>query len=265
MEVEFRPALANAGLTFVRGDLDPVVRIPALVGNRIEVPRRTTLVSQGATVEMVEHLMAACAGAGVDNCEIWVNRPEMPGCDGSSLPFLHALQQAGLVEQELLRPRLIISDITRVGDSEHWVEARPADHGGLSLRYQLDYGSGNDIGRQSLKLQLTPESFEQELASARTFLLQDEADWLRSRGLGERVSCHEVLVFGAEGLVDNELRFEDECVRHKALDLVGDLALTGCDLVGHIAAYRSGHRLNAELIRVLLAECEVQIERRRTA
>jgi len=265
VQVEFRPAPADSGITFVRADLQPVVRIPAHVANRIEVPRRTTLTAHGVAVEMVEHLLAACMGLEIDNCEVWVDSAELPGCDGSSAPFVDALQQVGAVEQENLRPRLTVADATRVGDDDSWVEARPSASAGLSLKYQLDYGSGNDIGRQTIKLEITRESFQSELASARTFLLSDEADWLRSRGLGQRVKWQDVLVFGEDGPIENELRFEDECVRHKALDLLGDLALAGCELVGHFAAYRSGHRLNAELVRVLLTQCQIETERRKSA
>jgi UDP-3-O-acyl-N-acetylglucosamine deacetylase len=103
------------------------------------------------------------------------------------------------------------------------------------------------------------------LAPARTFILEDEARWLRERGLGTRVSNKDLLVFSLDGPLENELRFEDECVRHKALDLVGDLALAGCDLVGQFIAYKSGHRLNAELVRMLLTEGQIEEGIRRTA
>ena len=264
VKVELRPAPAGSGITFVRADLSPPVRIPATVAHRIEVPRRTTLTAAGAAVEMVEHLLAACAGLSIDNCEVWVDKPELPGLDGSSLPIVEALQRAGTVEQERLRARIVVTDVTRVGDDDSWVEARPSSGLGMSLKYQLNYGTGNAIGRETIELNVTPESFLSELAPARTFLLSEEAEWLRSRGLGRRVTCRDLLVFGDEGPIDNELRFEDECVRHKALDLVGDLALAGCEFIGHVSAYRSGHRLNAELVRVLLDECQVETERRRT-
>jgi UDP-3-O-acyl-N-acetylglucosamine deacetylase len=160
---------------------------------------------------------------------------------------------------------LVITDTTRVGNDESWVEARPSKHAGLSIKYKLDYGSDNVIGRQTLEMRVTPETFRSELSSARTFLLQAEADWLRSRGLGSRVTPRDILVFDDRGPIDNELRFENECVRHKTLDLVGDLALAGCSLVGQIIAYRSGHRLNAELVQALLSEGQVIESRRKTA
>jgi UDP-3-O-acyl-N-acetylglucosamine deacetylase len=129
----------------------------------------------------------------------------------------------------------------------------------------LDYGNESPIGRQTIQMALSPEEFCRELAPARTFILQQEAEWLRQQGLGQRVTCNDLLVFDDAGPIDNPLRFEDECVRHKTLDLVGDLALAGCDIHGHLVAFRSGHRLNAELVRALLAEEQVVEDFRRIA
>jgi len=215
------------------------------------MPRRTTLAIDQVSVEMVEHIIAACAGLGVDNCEIWVDQVEMPGMDGSSLAFVEALDEAGIVIQSEPRPRWVVNEPTRVGSETEWVEARPADHGEFSCEYHLDYGTG-PIGCQVFSMQVSPKAFRTELAGARTFLLQQEAEWLRSQGLGARVTYQNVLVFDDHGPIENELRFVDECVRHKTLDLIGDLALAGCDLVGHIVAHRSGHRLNAALVTTLL-------------
>jgi UDP-3-O-[3-hydroxymyristoyl] N-acetylglucosamine deacetylase len=265
VRLEFRPAPPQTGIVFVRTDLPKPVRIPAQVGHRIEIPRRTTLAVDGGSVEMVEHILAALAGLWIDNCEVWVDRPEMPGCDGSSAAFVQALRTAGIVQQDWPCRQLVITDTTRVGNDESWVEARPAKHGGLAIKYKLDYGPDNVIGRQTLELRVTPETFQKELASARTFLLKEEADWLRSRGLGSRVTPRDILVFDDQGPIENELRFENECVRHKALDLVGDLALAGCTLVGQVIAYRSGHRLNADLIQALLSEGQVIESRKKTA
>ncbi len=265
IRVEFRPADVGTGLVFVRRDVAALPRIAAVVANRIETPLRTTLSSEGVTVEMVEHVLAACAGLEVDNCEIWVDQPEMPGCDGSSQVFVDALTRAGIVEQKAIRKRLVVKEVTRVGDGESWVEIRPRPRGGFALRYRLDYGSDSAIGRQTIELAVTPSAFRRELAPARTFLLESEAEWLRSRGLGTRVTEKDLLVFGDEGPIGNELRFDDECVRHKALDLVGDFALAGCELIGLVIAHRSGHRLNAELVRALLSEGELAGEQRRTA
>ena len=251
VSVEFRPAASDSGVVFVRRDLPGQPRIPATIANRSDMPRRTTLCREGAGVGMVEHIMAALAGLRVDNCEVWVDQPEMPGCDGSSLPFVEAILAAGMVEQHAPRQRYVVQNTIRLGNEDAWLEARPGGGDKLVLRYDLDYGSANAIGRQSLEIVLSPRFFRVNLAPARTFMLEIEADALRAQGLGQRVTANDLLVFGAQGPIDNQLRFPDECVRHKLLDLVGDLALLGADLVGRFHAYRSGHRLNAGMVTAL--------------
>jgi len=249
--VEFRPAPAHHGIAFLRGDLQPNVRIPALVNYRCEAPRRTSLGVGSIRVEMVEHLLAALAGMGVDNCAIWTDRAELPCFDGSSFPVVEAIRKAGIVALNAPRKRLTIDRIIRLGDDRSWVEARPSRTEGLRVEYLLDYGSG-PIGRQSLVVQLDESNFVHELAPARSFLLAEEAEQMRQQGIGSRVTSHNVLVFGPDGPLENDLRFADECVRHKTLDLLGDLALAGCDLNGSVVAHRSGHKLNAELVAALL-------------
>jgi UDP-3-O-acyl N-acetylglucosamine deacetylase len=254
VRVVFRSAPANAGVKFVRADLPACPRIRATVDQRIDAPRRTVLAAGGATVEMVEHILAALAGLQIDNCEVWVDAAEMPGCDGSSLQFVEALLEAGTVTQSAPCRVLPVSQLVRLGDDECWIEARPALRPGLTLQYRLDYGPASVIGRQTLSVAVAPESFRSELCSSRTFLLRSEADWLQAQGLAKHARYRDLLVFGDDGPIDNTLRYPDECVRHKLLDLVGDLALAGCPISGHIVAYRSGHRLNAELVRTLIAQ-----------
>ena len=207
---------------------------------------------------MVEHVVAALAGLQVDNCEIWTSASELPGCDGSSQPFVEAVLEAGTVQQEAWCEPMVVNDTFRVGSEDSWVIAEPLEPGDLPgsliLRYELDYGQDTAIGCQSLEIAITPENFLSELAAARTFVLQSEAEWLQDQGLGTRVACKDLLVCSADGPIDNELRFPDECVRHKTLDLLGDLALSGCQLSGRITASRSGHRLNAELVRTLIKQ-----------
>lgn len=254
--VEFRPGGVDTGVVFVRRDLEGCPRIAATIGNRSETPLRTTLRSGEAGVDMIEHIMAALAGLQIDNCELWVDQQEMPGCDGSSLPFVRALRAGGIVEQRATRSQRIISRILRLGDRHSWIEARPCCSGNTILQYELDYGPESPIGRQTREIAISPESFEKELAPSRTFLLKREADALQSKGLGRRATYRDLLVFDDEGPIDNQLRFADECVRHKLLDMVGDLALAGCDLIGRFVAYRSGHRLNAEMVHAVLGEAE---------
>lgn len=265
VRVQFRPAEPHTGIVFVRGDLEPPKRIPAELANRIETPRRTTLTCEGTTVEMVEHVMAALAGLRIDNCEVWADSPEMPGGDGSSQAFVEAIDAAGIVVQNAVRRQLVIRDVTRVGDEVAWVEARPARSPEMLIQCYLDYDSLPVIGCQTIEVAVTPDSFRSELARARTFISKQEAEWLLSQGLGKRVSYADVLVFDRKGPIENPLRFEDECVRHKVLDLVGDLALAGSDLVGHFVAHRSGHRLNTELVRRIVSNRHLLRDRRRSA
>jgi UDP-3-O-[3-hydroxymyristoyl] N-acetylglucosamine deacetylase len=250
---EFRPAAPYSGLVFVRGDLPGCPRVAAVAGNCVEMPRRTVLRAGTAAVEMIEHIMAAFAGIQVDNCEVWVDRPEMPGCDGSCLPFVAAMERAGIIEQDAPRALVSVDRVVRLGNDDCWIEARPGPPGKTVLQYDLDYGSGNPIGRQSLEILLSPRHFHFNLAPSRTFMLEREAAAMRDLGMGARTTFADLLVFAADGPIDNQLRFPDECVRHKVVDMVGDLALAGCDLAGRFAAHRSGHRLNAELVRAILA------------
>jgi UDP-3-O-[3-hydroxymyristoyl] N-acetylglucosamine deacetylase len=257
VRVEFWPAAEFAGITFVRHDIGPAARIPVDPSLRIDVPRRTTLDLNGARVEMVEHVLAALAGLGVDNCEVWVDAPEMPGCDGSARLFVEALDAAGIVEQRSSVPQIVVERSVRVGEGDSWVEAQPARSAGLSISYELDFGPGNAIGRQTYALDLTPDSFRRQLAACRTFIPQETAQAMVAQGIGLRVTTQDLLIFGPHGPLENTLRFPDECVRHKILDIVGDLALTGCEIVGHVVGHRCGHALHAELARRLKAEFAV--------
>ena len=253
-----KPAEVDSGIVFVRTDLTGCPRIPATIAGLTETPLRTTLRCQDAGVDMVEHVMAALGGLRIDNCEVWVNRQEMPGCDGSCLPMVEALDAAEIVEQDAVRKQLVVGHAVRLGDEKSWIEARPCCSGKLVLQYEMDYGAGNPIGKQSLEVALSPDRFREELAPSRTFVSEQDAVALRAQGLGRRATCRDLLVIGRDGPIDNEFRFPDECVRHKILDMVGDLALAGCDLVGRLLAYRSGHRLNARIVRAVLAEADAQ-------
>jgi UDP-3-O-[3-hydroxymyristoyl] N-acetylglucosamine deacetylase len=265
VRVEFRPAPPETGIIFVREDLPSRPQIPASVDHCTDIPLRTNLRCGVAGVDMIEHVMAALAGLRVDNCFVHVDEQEMPGCDGSSLPFVEALLGAGIVPQGADRRAWLVREPIRLGGDDAWIEARPCCSREPVLQYELDYGPGYPIGRQKREVILSPEVFCEELAGSRTFLLQEEALALKSRGLGRRATCRDLLVFGPGGPVDNALRFPDECVRHKLLDMVGDLALAGCDLVGRIVACRSGHRMNIELVRAILAAASVPQRLRRCA
>jgi UDP-3-O-acyl N-acetylglucosamine deacetylase len=252
VRLEFRPAAVGSGVTFVRSDLGSSARVPVSGDLRIEVPRRTNLRAGRVDVEMVEHVLAALAGLRIDNCEVWTNQPEMPGCDGSAAPFVAALLRAGIVQQSAEAASLRVTETVRVTEGEAWIEARPSAKGQFSIEYQLDYPSARAIGRQVARVIVTPERFRSELAPCRTFVLRSEAEQLTRQGLGLRVTPRDLLVFDEDGPVENRLRFPNECARHKALDVLGDLALSGRRMIGEFVAHRSGHRLHAELTRQLL-------------
>jgi len=265
VRVEFRPAAVNEGIVFVRRDLPGTPRIPAHIAYRVEQPRRSSLRCAGAGVDMVEHVMAALGGLRIDNCQVWVDEAEMPGCDGSAMPFVEAIDSACIVEQDAIRPQWIVEEAIRLGDRDSWIEARPVCGGQPLFEYQLDYGPESPIVPRTCAMQLSPDAFRRELAPCRTFMLKAEADWLVARGIGRRTRIQDLLIYGADGPIDNHERFPDECARHKLLDMVGDLTLAGCDLVGAFTAHRSGHRLNAELVRVLASRSEGMDRQKRCA
>lgn len=261
VRVEFRPAPIDTGIVFVRADVGSSARIPALAAHRVTASRRTNLRCGEAQVDMVEHILAALAGLRIDNCEVWVDAQEMPGCDGSALPFAGPLVRSGMVEQEAPARSLRVDRTIRVGDGDCWIEARPIETRALVIEFQLDYPNCPAIGSQRARIEVTPQSFLRELAPCRTFLLAAEAEQLRARGLGDRVTSRDLLVFDENGPQDNPLRFTDECVRHKALDVLGDLTLTGRRLIGEFVANRSGHRYNAELAAQLVRRTESHYDR----
>ncbi|MEM9413252.1 MAG: UDP-3-O-acyl-N-acetylglucosamine deacetylase, partial [Planctomycetota bacterium] len=225
VEIRFQPAEENHGISFVRTDLAGRPRIQANVLNRVKGPRRTTLVTGGTCVEMVEHVMAALAGLQIDNCEILVNQAEMPGCDGSSKQFVDALQSAGIRQQTSPKTVWSIRDVIRVGNDHSWIQCEPSPTGQLELCYQLNYWQPA-IGKQEFSCVVTPERFVADIADARTFVLQSEANLLRQQGLGLHVTYDEILVFDDTfGPIGNEMRYSNECARHKLLDMIGDFAL----------------------------------------
>lgn len=260
IKLRFLPAVAGHGIAFLRTDKLCAPPIPALVSYTVPSSRRTTIARCGIVVEMVEHVVAALAGLQIDNCLVELDGPEPPGCDGSSLLFAETLLEAGIVDQGVSRDRLELRHAVVVqGDGGQTVCGSPVSDGRgsegrggdgqLQINYSLDYGPHSPIGQQQYSVVVTPETFLSEIAFARTFLLEHEAQALRAQGYGRRTTTRDLLIFGPDGLIDNTLRAPDECARHKILDCIGDLALVGCDLAGVITARRSGHQLNAEFVR----------------
>lgn len=252
--LRFHPASPNSGIWFVRSDQPRPIRIPARVEAVSKRSRRTSLQNGTVSIETVEHCLSACAGLGIDNLEIELTGGELPALDGSCLPFVRLLQKAGIESQEASREPFVIDEVVRVADGDMELVALPPlneNAGSLEIFYDLDYGAGNPIGRQMLSFTLNPDGFVEQIAPARTFVLEHEAQALRSAGLGLHLNYQDIVVFGEDGPIDNPLRFADECVRHKILDLIGDLMLLGRFIVGRIHARKSGHSLNQGLVRAL--------------
>ena len=235
------PALPDSGIVFRVGDSEP---IPAAPESVIDSHYATTLGRGKTRVQTVEHLMAATAGLGVDTLDIRLDGTEVPALDGSAKPFVALLLSAGRVQLGARRRPITIPYPIRVGDSGRWLQIVPADR--LRISYTLD----NDhpaIGTQALSWIATERSFIDEFAPARTYGFLKDLGAIRKRGLAQGVSLDNTIGVGNSGVL-NGLRYRDEFVRHKVLDLVGDLGLLGRPVLGHIIARNAGHALNYELV-----------------
>ncbi|AMV17970.1 UDP-3-O-acyl-N-acetylglucosamine deacetylase [Planctomyces sp. SH-PL14] len=250
--LRFLPADENHGIVFERVDLAAPVRIPATIASLVKMPRRTAIASGGASVQMIEHVMAALAGLQVDNCLVQLDAPEPPGGDGSALFLADALWEAGFESQSAPRSIHAVQQSVVVEErSGSRISVAPTRDGSYRVSYSLDYGACA-IPPQSFDVVLTPESFIEQVAFARTFILEEEVKFLQAQGIGLRATPQSLLVFGPGGVIDNRLRAPDECARHKVLDCIGDFALIGSGLSGDFRADRSGHHANHEVVRQLL-------------
>lgn len=256
MSLSFQPAAENSGIVFRRSDIAGKPSIPAKIVHRVSGPRRTTLVKNGHSVEMVEHVLSALAGMKIDNCVVEVNRAEMPGMDGSSLPFVEALLTAGTVQQSAVRKFTQVTETVRVGNAHSWILIEPSPSQQFELCFQLDYPTCPAVGQQAFSSVVNTDRYRLSIAAARTFVLENEAEQLLRQGLGARVSHKDILIFNDEGPIRNSLRFVDECARHKVLDMIGDFSLIGTDIVGKFTAFKSGHRLNSQVVLELLRQGE---------
>ncbi|HVP09751.1 MAG TPA: UDP-3-O-acyl-N-acetylglucosamine deacetylase [Phycisphaerae bacterium] len=254
--VRFRPAAADSGIIFVRNDGPVPAQIRADVANVTKRARRTSLRNGTLAIETVEHCLAALLGLGIDNVEVEINGGEMPGGDGSSKHYVDVLREAGIRPLDAKRRPLVIQETIRLADGDAELIAVPCETEGLEILYDLDHGPDGLVPRQLLALHLSEEVFCNEIAPARTFLFEEEARQFQAAGLGQHLTYSDVVVIGPQGIIGNQFRFPDECVRHKVLDLIGDLALVGRPIQGKIIARKSGHALNHELVRRLLEVCE---------
>jgi UDP-3-O-[3-hydroxymyristoyl] N-acetylglucosamine deacetylase len=254
VRITLHPAEPNTGIVFRRTDLG--LRLPA----RFDLVSDTRLCTQislpdhpEARVGTIEHLMAAFAGLGIDNAVVDVDGPELPVLDGSSAPFVFLIDCAGRIAQEAPRDIIEILHPVRVDAGAGYAELRPGA-AGLDMAMSIDF-SAPAIGCQALTLSLTEQGFRRELAQSRTFALLPEIEALREAGLARGGSLsNAVVVDGARVLNKTGLRAPDEFVRHKMLDVVGDLALAGAAINGRFTGHRSGHALNNRLLRALFAD-----------
>ena len=249
VRARFHPAPIGSGVTFVRSDQPEPVRISARLENLTKRARRTSLRNGTLAVETVEHCLAAIRGLDIDNVEVELDNAELPAGDGSSQPFVDALTQAGIQEQDAERVSINITQPLRAVEGDAELVIWPGEENQLDIIYELDYGPESPIGRQFHHYKVATESFAREIAPARTFVTDVEAAELRAAGMGTHLQYSDILVIGRDGPIDNEFRFPNECVRHKILDLVGDLMLAGAFVCGKIYARKSGHSLNHELVR----------------
>lgn len=256
VQVRFVPADTDIGVVFVRTDLDEPVRIEATVRNLAERSRRTAVKKGQISVETIEHCMAAINALEIDNIFIEVSAPEMPGLDGGSGEYFRTLKKCGFAEQEKPRKEFAISQEISISEGGASIYALPSGGECLEITYDMDYTQHTGIGRQLLSCSLSAEYFETNLAPARTFLLEAEARQFQSHGIGTHLSPRDVLVISSDGPIKNSYRFADECVRHKIVDLIGDIALVGRRLTGRIVAYKSGHNLNQQLAGKLFEQAQ---------
>ena len=255
----FAPAAPGAGISFLRESGERSAVIPALVSHVVKQPRRTVLKNGTLKVETVEHCMAALAGLGVSNARVRLaggTTGELPGGDGSSRFFVDALHDAGLAEQDAEVEPLVIKKPLQVSIGDATIAALPGPTDKLEIIYEFE--AEPPVGRQSLCFHLGDDDFIDGLAPARTFVFEREAQQLRKLGMGQHLTEKDLLVIGGRGPIDNAFRFADECVRHKVLDMIGDLALVGRPIRGRLVAHKSGHELNHLLARRLLLQHEAE-------
>lgn len=248
------PAGPDTGILFRRVDLSPPVEIPAQAELVRETMLSSNLVKDGAKVGTVEHLMSALAGMGIDNCVVELSAAETPIMDGSSSPFVFLIQSAGIHEQDAAKKFIRIKQPVQVSDGDKFARFEP--HEGFRLSFGVEFKHPVfKSGRQSAVVDFSTTSYVHEVARARTFGFMRELDQLRANNLGLGASLDNVVALDEFRIVNQDgLRYEDELVRHKILDAIGDLYLIGHSIIGAYTAWKSGHALNNKLLRAVLAD-----------
>lgn len=249
-----KPAPVDAGIIFRRVDLDPVVEIQARAENVGETSLSTSLVQGDTKVSTVEHLLSAMAGLGIDNAYVEVSAPELPIMDGSAGPFVFLIQSAGIEEQEAPKRFIRIKKPLTISDGDKTASFLPFD--GFKVSFTIDFNHPVFRGRTvDAEIDFSSTSFVKEISRARTFGFMHEIEYLRSKGLARGGSVDNAIVVDEYRIVNEDgLRYEDEFVKHKVLDAIGDLYLLGHSLIGEFRAHKSGHGLNNATLRALIAQ-----------
>ncbi len=253
VSMTLHPAAPDFGIVFRRTDVaGEGVEISASFDNVVDTRMSTTIGAEGKTIGTVEHLMAALAGAGIDNALIELGGAEVPVMDGSAAPFLFLIDCAGVAVQDAPRKAIRVLKTVSIVDGDKSAVLEPAD--GFTLDFHIDFAS-SVIGTQTMTIGMTDGAFKDEISRARTFGFLHEAEALWAAGLAKGASLdNAVVVSGDKVMNEDGMRYEDECVRHKILDAVGDLYLAGAPMLGHYAGTRASHALNNQLVRALLAD-----------
>ncbi len=261
-KVVFYPAEPNTGLVFVRKDLDEPVRVEVRPDNIVQRDRRSALQNGPAVIETPEHCLAAIHALDIDNLIIEIEGSELPGFDGSSDEYFRTLQKCGVEMQDAVQRPIIVTESVCITEGDKSIYALPYHGNGLSLTYDMDYTQHTGVGRQIYSCELSEASYAQNLSRARTFVLEAEARQMQAMGIGTHLSPKDILVISSDGPIKNSYRYPDECVRHKVVDLIGDLRLAGRPIVGRIVAYKTGHSLNQKLVSRLI-ETAQRIEQKK--
>ena len=243
------PAPAGSGIVFRRTDLDNF-EIPATGRNVAKVSYATSLMRQSVLISTTEHLLSACIGMGVDNVIVEIDNLELPILDGSALPYVEAFSRVGILEQRRKRETLRVLHPVEVREGDKFIGVYPG--AGYRISYTIDFPA--PIGQQKTCIDLAAETYGSEIAPARTFGYKADERKLREMGLIRGASPENAIILGANGPENGPLRFPDEYVRHKVLDLIGDLALAGRRLEGHVVAVRAGHAMHTALVSRLLKD-----------
>jgi UDP-3-O-[3-hydroxymyristoyl] N-acetylglucosamine deacetylase len=250
------PAPPDSGIVFVRTDATPRVEIPALSEHVVDTTMNTSLGRERVRIGTVEHLLAALAGCGIDNARIEVQGPEVPILDGSAEPFVALVRNAGVHEQRATRRYLLVRRPVIVSDGDKLARLTPARGARFSVSYTIDFQHPL-ISDQSYRLDMSDRAFQREIARARTFGFKRDVERLHRAGLARGGSLENAVVVDDFNILNPEgLRYPDEFVRHKILDALGDLSLIGMPILGQLTAVKSGHALNHQLVRKVLAERE---------